>query len=556
MRLTVEEFLSREQEKGMRCIAGFEGLDHVITGFTIMDVPDVAKWLKGGELVVSAGYFTAEKAGNYEVLIKELVEHHCAAFGVKMHYYHENIPEKFVELANRYHLPLIELNYALRFSDIAYCVHRNMFYDEIQIDQKMQYFCSKIEHAIFTGSESDSVLYYMNLLLGHPVFLLDTEYRCLGMELGEVGQNAYLKSLSDKKGELILRKQQCIQLSGLFHETHFSSHLFALDGNPGEQFVLAPVVYDQSLQGFLLAHEGEQAFTQEHYQIIEKLTELLGIYFLKSRMLGVSMTGGANGFLQAVLLAPAQSEETIRHYANLYGFPLDKRRICINFGLEEYNECSYAKKQSIRSAVESRMDYIARQSKRQVYKVIFDGNFALFFFYGEKDEKTDIWFEAEQTTKYMMQEIGKYGWKVKTGISNLTSAISQIPQSFKQAIELILLGKQIGLTEDVFRFVDLEIDYSLWSGHTTEELKVLAAPVWKLYQYDKENRFEGILTLEAYIANKYNVTQTAKALHLHRNSLMYRMERIEEVLENDLENQNELFHLQLGLHALRLIRNL
>ena len=104
--------------------------------------------------------------------------------------------------------------------------------------------------------------------------------------------------------------------------------------------------------------------------------------------------------------------------------------------------------------------------------------------------------------------------------------------------------------------MDLEIDYSLWSGHTTEELKVLAAPVWKLYQYDKENRFEGILTLEAYIANKYNVTQTAKALHLHRNSLMYRMERIGEVLENDLENQNELFHLQLGLHALRLIRNL
>ena len=43
-------------------------------------------------------------------------------------------------------------------------------------------------------------------------------------------------------------------------------------------------------------------------------------------------------------------------------------------------------------------------------------------------------------------------------------------------------------------------------------------------------------TLEAYINHGCDLKATAKALFLHPNSLRYRLKKIEEVLERDLED--------------------
>lgn len=546
MQLTVEEFLTREQEKGMRCIAGFQGLSNVITGFTIMDVPNVAEWLKGGELVVSAGYFTSEVSEDYEFLIMELVAHKCSAFGVKMHYYHEEIPTDFIHLANKYGLPLIELNYALRFSDIAYSVHRNMFLNEMQMEQKMQFFYPKIMKSIFSEAGTEQVLYYMNLLLQRPVYLLDSEYRCIEWESDIC--------MKPEKGKRLFWKQQCLRLADRFEEMHFKSHLFENEERKGEWFVIAPIEYEQELQGFLLVHEEQRDVPQEQYQMIEKLVEILGVYFEKNRILGGNIARGVKNFLNTVLLPSTNTEENIRHYAALYGFPSEKKRVCINFKICDYFQLSYAKRQNIRNILSCMLGEALLANDKMVYRVLFENNYSLFVFFKREESKSEVIFVVEQIVQQLLEKMKKYEWRIKVGISNISTEVSQIPQAYKQSIEMIALGEKIRIKQDIYCFWDMEIDYSLWNGHTQQELRELAEPIWKLYQYDLENHFEGIETLEIYMKNKYNVTKTAAELHLHRNSLMYRLGKIQEVLEIDLENQNELFHLQLGMHALRLIQ--
>lgn len=59
-------------------------------------------------------------------------------------------------------------------------------------------------------------------------------------------------------------------------------------------------------------------------------------------------------------------------------------------------------------------------------------------------------------------------------------------------------------------------------------------------------------TLELYLDLAGNVVATAKALRLHRTSLYYRLQRVEELADTDLKNGDERLSLHLGLKLARL----
>ena len=58
-------------------------------------------------------------------------------------------------------------------------------------------------------------------------------------------------------------------------------------------------------------------------------------------------------------------------------------------------------------------------------------------------------------------------------------------------------------------------------------------------------RLELGATFLCYLEHGCNVSQTARALHLHRQSLIHRLHRLEEVTGLSLENYNDRFLLEL-----------
>jgi purine catabolism regulator len=64
----------------------------------------------------------------------------------------------------------------------------------------------------------------------------------------------------------------------------------------------------------------------------------------------------------------------------------------------------------------------------------------------------------------------------------------------------------------------------------------------------QENSRELIHTLETYFRHNSNVSQSAEALFIHRNTLNYRLERIAEMLNQDLEKPETRLALQLALY--------
>lgn len=65
----------------------------------------------------------------------------------------------------------------------------------------------------------------------------------------------------------------------------------------------------------------------------------------------------------------------------------------------------------------------------------------------------------------------------------------------------------------------------------------------KLEEYDSANSTDLIDTFLAYYMNGFNVSKTATALYIHRNTLQYRLAKISELLELELDDYRECLEI-------------
>jgi hypothetical protein len=73
--------------------------------------------------------------------------------------------------------------------------------------------------------------------------------------------------------------------------------------------------------------------------------------------------------------------------------------------------------------------------------------------------------------------------------------------------------------------------------------------VGALIDYDREHRSELLKTLYAYLNDFQALKATAAKLHVHRNSVRYRLARITELTGWDLNDPEQRFHLDLACRA-------
>ena len=71
-----------------------------------------------------------------------------------------------------------------------------------------------------------------------------------------------------------------------------------------------------------------------------------------------------------------------------------------------------------------------------------------------------------------------------------------------------------------------------------------------LLEHDRKNDADLMNTLFEYLENAENMQKTAAALYIHKNTLAYRMNRIREIMGNDLSGSWDKFLLLLSYRIL------
>lgn len=72
----------------------------------------------------------------------------------------------------------------------------------------------------------------------------------------------------------------------------------------------------------------------------------------------------------------------------------------------------------------------------------------------------------------------------------------------------------------------------------------------ELKKHDEENQTQYMETLRAYLEQHLSATQAARELFIHRSTFLYRLDRIREILQSDLDDPEEVFYLELSFRLL------
>jgi purine catabolism regulator len=134
------------------------------------------------------------------------------------------------------------------------------------------------------------------------------------------------------------------------------------------------------------------------------------------------------------------------------------------------------------------------------------------------------------------------------GIGRVAADLQGIPDAYREAQRALEIGRRLFGEEKLHSFARLGIYRLLFYLDGQEELNnFYQETLGPLLQAD--TRGDGMLieTLEGYFRCNGNLSETARTMHFHRNSLLYRLGRIEEILGRSLEDPELRLSLQIAL---------
>lgn len=117
---------------------------------------------------------------------------------------------------------------------------------------------------------------------------------------------------------------------------------------------------------------------------------------------------------------------------------------------------------------------------------------------------------------------------------------------FKTAIEL-------KRSQSPFRFDELEVKKLLMKNSRDVLESFLNRVLGPLNAYEKKSKQEFLHTLRLYITSNRNWTTTKHELHIHGNTLNYRLNRISEILDVDLDDYSQRLKLQMAFEILDIL---
>ena len=121
--MIVADLLKKTVFPDFRLLAGTEGLTREITSVSVIDSPDVDRWMRGGEFLIGSGYIFRDDPDGMMPFLRLVAKKNIAAFGLKIDRYHTSPPESVIEEAERLKLPLLEIPLRYRWVDINEVVY-------------------------------------------------------------------------------------------------------------------------------------------------------------------------------------------------------------------------------------------------------------------------------------------------------------------------------------------------------------------------------------------------------------------------------------------------
>jgi sugar diacid utilization regulator len=140
----------------------------------------------------------------------------------------------------------------------------------------------------------------------------------------------------------------------------------------------------------------------------------------------------------------------------------------------------------------------------------------------------------------------------KAGISNVKAELPSLKEAYKEANMILEMGDDIAPTKWCYQFSEHRIEYGYWEAtKILHPESLIHESIQQLLQHDEQHSGQLTETLETYLKHDRNLTQTSNLLFIHRSTLQYRLEKIENMTHLDLNDPDTRYQLLYSFDLLK-----
>ena len=145
--------------------------------------------------------------------------------------------------------------------------------------------------------------------------------------------------------------------------------------------------------------------------------------------------------------------------------------------------------------------------------------------------------------------VSEFYAKTVIGIGTAVENIKDLARSYKEAQVALEVGKVFDTEKNIISYENLGIGRLIYQLPTTL-CEMFLQEVFKNGSLDNLDR-ETLLTIQSFFENNLNVSETSRKLFVHRNTLVYRLEKIRKITGLDLREFDHAITFKVALMVKR-----
>lgn len=533
MNLSVEEALHVFPFSEAKLIAGDEGKSRIIKSINTMDAPDVANWIKTGELLLTTAFAIKDAPGDFLRLLQKLNERGSAGIGIKLGRYWSEIPQEVLDEANRLQFPVLELPYEFAFSEQM----NALFQAEYEKSTKKLHDALEKQMRLvrFTLQKQDGGDPFQTIsdILAHPIVVFSAR-----------GQILFNGSVWP---EVELTKGWPWPPAYHKGRTEFGT------------FCRIPLMKEKDCYGFLLVFPDSDAVVPDEEGLYHQAAEVLSHHMDQFLDSGQSVAGYRWSVITERYLRRRLTEESFVEQAAALGSPLlTSSHISVYLvpATGSVSDAPHSIQEALRE-IRREINYHPILGNLESHHLEIDDGL-LYIFKGNGDSlgKGSLPELLAKSFGELLKSLSKR--PARCYISRMKSKIGDILDAYEECREAKRVGERLGDDTPVILYSDLEFSY-LFSFIPEKAMKKYSQHLLQpLLQKEEDYIADAFRTIEAYFANEGQINEAAKQLFIHRNTLQYRLEKLGELLDLDFRKVTDLLKLKLMLmfkHMLAIEKN-
>ncbi|MFJ4789339.1 PucR family transcriptional regulator [Streptomyces sp. NPDC088794] len=511
-------------------LAGADRLQRTVRWVHAGEVPNIASLLKGGELLLTTGYGLGTRPADQRAFVRTLAERGIAALVMELGPRFTRLPAALVDTARAAGLPLVQLHREVPFVAVTEEIHTEIVNGHYALLQQAEEVHRRCTEALLGGGGIPQVLGILADFSGNPVFLETPD-----------GQLLYAAGAGPEGAEPL---QVWEGLRGQHKDTPpaGSALVDVPGGGPGTGSVRARLV--------LLPVRAP--LTAVHRMAAERAAGILAVVLMQARQEEELAARGRGDFLTDLAEGRIAAEDAPAQ-ARVLGFkpgsgPLLPVVMRIGDTLAPGGGWAV-----LARAVAEELAAVGVPVLLGVRPV--EGRVPLLLGLRSESERSAV---ADRVAAALRAGVERAGMQrpgaqppvVVVGVAGSWAAASA---GLRHAAETATAAQ--GLTDrpwyDARR---LDIDLLLWRLREHPDLAAFVdRAIGPLRDHDNRSRPPLLPTLETYLAHAGRKAETARELHLNRQTLYNRLARIGELLGTDLDDPQTVLALSLALRARRLV---